>query len=393
MVAHTLTPPSTHRGDPDRLLAGSGARGIGLYALIWLAPVMIAATADSAITRADAAQIAGNIALYGGYWTLWALAMPFAYRAIAIFGNPHDVIGWLRLIGVNALLLVALTAVSNLYFLAYNSWIERDVSFSLASYWWRFTRDGGAFFVGVHFLKFTTLAVICLSIRQHRLRRREEDARVAAELKNRELGRELAQARLASLRGQLHPHFLFNALNCIAGLIENNRNADAYAAVADLAALLRKTLDATQREFVPLGEDVELARAYLRIAKLRFGDRISWSIDVDDRCARAATPPLLLQPLVENAIKHAVERSPAAVCIVIDAQRVGPSLVLRVADNGPGFAPGNVSGGSGLSNLRGRLTLHYGAAAQVNVEDAAPGARVCITIPYPASGLAEATAP
>jgi sensor histidine kinase YesM len=219
-------------------------------------------------------------------------------------------------------------------------------------------------------------------IRQHRLRQIEEDRRVEAELSNRQLGHDLANARLAALQSQLHPHFLFNALNCIAGLIETERNADAYAAVADLAALLRKTLDAAQNDRVSLQEDIDLAQSYLRIAKLRFGDRITWRIEANDDVSRALVPPLLLQPLVENAVKHAVEQSEQPVHIDIEVRRLGADVHLSVSDNGVGFPETPQGVGVGLANLRGRLDLLYGERGVLKVDGSAQGAHIRIAFPY-----------
>lgn len=372
-----------HRADPDRLLSSAGPRGLALYFSAWLAPVAISATANAAYASADVATLFQYIALYAGYWVQWAIAAPFTYRSLALFGRQAPPRDWWLLIASNAILLVTLIAAANLYFLTWNSFVAATETFSATGYWDRLNRTA-PLLVGVHLFKYGALILVCMLIRQNRLRQREEDKRVDAELTNQRLAHELANARLSTLQGQLHPHFLFNALNCIAGLIETERNADAYTAVADLAALLRKTLEAAQRERVPLQEDVDLSLAYLRIAKLRFGDRISWHIETDEAAISSMAPPLTLQPLVENAVKHAVERSDRPVHIEISITRLADNVLLQVADDGVGFAGGRRpdSMGVGLSNLRDRLSLLYGEHGVLTVQDTSPGARVRVVFPY-----------
>lgn len=373
------------RPDPDRLLSSAGPRGLALYGAAWLAPVVISATANAAYASADAPELFQYAALYAGYWVQWAIAAPLTYRALVRLDGDRTPRGWALVVAINGAILVSLIAAANLYFLTWNSFVANTETFNASGYWDRLNRTG-PLLVGVHVFKYGALLLICMLIRQNRLRQREEDKRVEAELTSQRLAHELANARLTALQSQLHPHFLFNALNCIAGLIETERNADAYAAVADLAALLRKTLDAAQRERVPLQEDIDLSLAYLRIAKLRFGERISWQIDADESAAASMAPPLTLQPLVENAVKHAVERSNNPVQIRIAIKRSGADVLVTVDDNGTGFGGSGLpaSMGVGLSNLRDRLSLLYGAHGNLAVADAKPGASVRVAFPYEA---------
>lgn len=372
-------PAARYRPDPERLLSRPGVRGWLYYGAAWLGLIVISASANAAYAGGDAPAFLQYVVLYGGYWVQWAVAAPLVYRTLGAFSAPRS---WALGLGLNALLLATLILTSNLYFHTWNSFAAHTETFGLDGYVGRL-RQSGALLIGVHVFKYAGLILISLLIRQHRLRQLEEDRRVAAELTNRRLAQELADARLATLQGQLHPHFLFNALNCIAGLIETGRNEDAYTAVADLAALLRRTLDAAQRERVALREDLELARAYLRIAKLRFGDRITWTVEADEGIAEALAPPLLLQPLVENAVKHAVEKSPQAVHIEISAKRAGADIHLVVSDNGAGFSDASLDGvGIGLSNLRDRLGLLYGQRGVLEVDRAEPGAHVHIHFPF-----------
>jgi sensor histidine kinase YesM len=370
--------------DPRRLI-DRDARAVATYFGVWLAAVMVSATANAALTDAGFRDWTGFALLYGGYWSLWAIATPLIYAVIARsrrLGGSAGALQFASHVGLLALLVLA----SNFYFLAYNAGVVGAVSFDSATYWGRFAGRGALLFVGVHLLKYAVIGLICTSILNQRKRRQEEQARVAAELESRSLAVQLADARLASLREQLHPHFLFNALNCIASLIEIRRNSDAYAAVSDLAKLLRQTLEMGRRRSVTLREDVEHARSYLRIAELRFGNHLSWRIEVDAACESLAVPPLLLQPLVENAVKHAANQSQVPVCITIGVQGRPEHAEITVSDDGPGFGTGSAdpSGiGIGLGNLRERLELAYGAGASLAVDSGAKGRGTVVRIIVP----------
>ena len=368
-------------GSDPRRLVDRDARSIATYAGAWVAAVFISATVNAVLVDAGAADWAQYLLLYGGYWSLWALATPLVYAVIA--GARRS--GATRL-AVHGGMLLLLVLASNLYFLAWNSTVAGVAGFDAAAYWSRFTGGRGVLFVGVHLLKYAVIGLVCTSIWQKRERQQEERARVAAELESRSLAVQLADARLANLREQLHPHFLFNALNCIASLIEIRRNSDAYAAVSDLATLLRQTLEMGRRETVTLREDVEHARSYLRIAELRFGSHLSWRIEVDGGCEALAVPPLLLQPLVENAVKHAANQSEVPVRISILARDGRDRVEIVVSDDGPGPAAAGAASpgtGIGLGNLRERLELMYGPAASLTVGAAVAGRGTAVRIVVP----------
>lgn len=376
-----LDRPLTATGpDPERLLASPSPRGWLSYALAWTAPVVISASANAALATPSLAVLAEYLLLYSGYWAQWALAAPLAYRLVARFAAPRRRLDRIASVAAQALLVLALISGANLYFHVWNSFAAHAETFGPEGLRLRLERTG-LILVGVHLFKYAVLVLICLLVRQGRLRRLEEDSRVATELANRQLARELSEARLTALQGQLNPHLLFNALNCIAGLIDAGRNGDAYAAVGDLATLLRRTLEAAQRELAPLREDLGLALAYLRIAKLRFGDRITWRFDVDEAAEVALAPALLLQPLVENAVKHAVERTERPIEIVVTAHCEPGIVRVGVWDNGPGFGDA-ASSGVGLANLKARLALLFGPQAAVQFGSQVGGASVRIVFPY-----------
>jgi two-component system LytT family sensor kinase len=170
---------------------------------------------------------------------------------------------------------------------------------------------------------------------------------------------QFAEARLLALKAQLQPHFLFNALNTVSVLMREDVDA-ADDVLVRLCAMLRKTLDSSEKHEVTLREELELVEAYLEIERIRFSNRFAFRIDVPDDALDARVPPLILQPLVENAVRHGIARRIAAGRIDVVAARRNGRLQLTVRDDGPGVAAG-ARDGIGLSNTRARLQEQYGA--------------------------------
>ena len=184
-----------------------------------------------------------------------------------------------------------------------------------------------------------------------------------------QLRAQLGEARLDALRAQLNPHFLFNTLNAVSALAERDPRG-VRRMIARLSELLRYTLDESTDQEVPLHREVELLGEYLELMQIRFQDKLEVSIEVDDDAREALVPNLLLQPIVENAIKHGVSRNTGAGSIRVQARRDGERLVLTVTDNGPG--PGEGEEGVGLRNTNARLRQMYGAAHRVTLRLASP---------------------
>jgi two-component system LytT family sensor kinase len=201
------------------------------------------------------------------------------------------------------------------------------------------------------------------------------------------LREQAVSARLDALRMELNPHFLFNALNSVAGLVREDRRRDAIAVLARLGELLRFTLDHGDDD-VPLRRELALVRRYLAIEAVRFGDRLTVDIRVDPAAEDAAFPPLLLQPLVENAIRHGIRRRPGPARLTVSASVAEGRLSVDVMDDGPGFTPG--ADGTpptdrravGLDNVRARLETRFGDLASLEILSAHPGARVRVRLPY-----------
>jgi LytS/YehU family sensor histidine kinase len=186
---------------------------------------------------------------------------------------------------------------------------------------------------------------------------------------------ETAQARLSSLESRLHPHFLFNTLNSIMALIPEDPKA-AERVTERLAALLRYSLDSTGHGTVPLEQEVKVATDYLEIEKLRFGDRLHYSINVPSHLMQAEVPPFSLQTLVENSVKYGGGE------IRVSAHNGNGLLLLRVWDSGSGF-PEDVPlpAGHGLRNLKERLDALWGSNAAVEFPREAGGTTVQISVP------------
>jgi two-component system, LytTR family, sensor kinase len=193
------------------------------------------------------------------------------------------------------------------------------------------------------------------------------------------LREELAVAQLSALRAQIQPHFLFNTLNAITALVRDQETKSALAMLARLSDLLRSVLTADSAHEIALDEEITFIQQYLGIMEVRFSDRLRVTWEVPDELRAARVPSFVLQPLVENAIRHGIAKRTDAGRIEIVARKSGDRLVLSVSDDGPG-PHGNGNGGVGLMNTRKRLEHLYGDATVV-LEPAKPGAVATITMP------------
>jgi hypothetical protein len=196
-------------------------------------------------------------------------------------------------------------------------------------------------------------------------RRRQEQEQVAQELRL-----QSSRSELKALRAQINPHFLFNALNAIASLIHTDP-ARADAAVEQLAEVFRYTLRRSEHEWAPLDQELAFARAYLDVEQARFGKRLTYAVHADDTVARAHVPSMLLQTLVENAVKHGISRLRRPGRIDVHASRTGGRVALEVRDTGPGLDlpdASNAAGESfGLRSVRDRLHGHFGDDASLDL--------------------------
>ena len=192
------------------------------------------------------------------------------------------------------------------------------------------------------------------------------------------------EAQLKMLRYQLNPHFLFNTLNAISTLILDNRNSVANSAVTGLSEFLRYTLDQDPMKKVTVAQEVDALNLYLEIEKLRFGQRLEIEFAIDETASTMLMPSLLLQPLIENAIKYAVSPSERGGKIRIGGHVTGGMLQLEVSDDGPGMVDCSrlTNGrGVGIRNTRERLQVLYNERGVVEVRNTEPGLRVALTFP------------
>ncbi len=202
------------------------------------------------------------------------------------------------------------------------------------------------------------------------------------------------EAQLKMLRYQLNPHFLFNTLNAISTLILDNQNRTANHAVMRLSEFLRYTLDQDPMKRVTLGQEIEALDLYLGTERLRFGERLRLEYAVEGPALDALLPSLLLQPLVENALKYAVSPREQGGMVRIEGRVRGEMLQVSVVDDGPGLdersRPAERRGGVGLRNTRERLAVLYGDSCRFAVLDGRPGLRIDMALPLEMAGREEA---
>jgi LytS/YehU family sensor histidine kinase len=226
---------------------------------------------------------------------------------------------------------------------------------------------------------FTSIVCLYYYFRKFRLAQAQELA--AAQLKTK-----LAEAQLENLRLQLQPHFLFNTLNTISSVMyEDVKAADQM--VTQLSDLLRLTLRASRTHEIPLGDELQITRLYLDLMQKRYEEKLRVHYAIDAALNETLVPQLILQPLLENSLRHGMKAGGEAIDIFIGAHRENGSLTLKISDNGTGFGshdPNSVLGrGVGLANIRDRLAQLYGRAQAFSIANrAAGGAEVTLRLPY-----------
>ncbi len=207
----------------------------------------------------------------------------------------------------------------------------------------------------------------------------------ASELAQSSLKTQLAQAQLRALKMQLHPHFLFNTLHSISSLVLEDP-AKANSMIALLGDFLRLTLESSDQQLVSLKEETEFLRCYLEIEQVRFGDRLTVALELEPQTLSVQVPHLILQPVVENAIQHAIARRATRGHINIKATRLNNLLRLEIRDNGPGITSYDAllrTEGVGLSNVRARLHQIYGSDFRFELKNARDGGlTVLMEIPF-----------
>jgi len=298
-----------------------------------------------------------------GAWSA-GLLFPFVARLARLF--PLDRRGWPARLPVHLLGVVAFSAVHTCIM-----WSSRTVIvpwFGLGAY------DYGD--MRVRFFMEFAIDVVGYAIMVGLVY--FSDRRV----RNAELEATLSQARLHNLRLQLQPHFLFNALNTISELMyEDPQTADGM--MASLCELLRSTLTESHAQEVPLQQELKFLGLYLNVMKLRFEDRLEVSMSIEPGAEHAMVPQLLLQPLLENAIRYGVDPESAKVRVALNARRAGELLEIQVRDHGPGAGAWPLREGVGLRNTSSRLAQLYGSAHRFGFNNCADGGfAVHLALPF-----------
>jgi hypothetical protein len=343
-------------------------------------------------------------------WLPWALATPGVMRLsvrapLRLRWPSRSSAGALRAWRLHAACWLALTAAASLWMAVtdhlLNPWNPQAAPAAVLKL---FLLDGYTWLVPGLFIYY------CIVMASRVL---EANERLAAQrAASADLARQLAQAQLDALRHQVEPHFLFNALNAIAGLVREHRDELAIETIARVSDFLRHTLHGATTQEVPLEEELHFAQMYLDIQKLRFGERLSLELDLQPAVGHALVPRLILQPLVENAIKHGISRRAQTGVVQLQVERTPAGLVISLYNDGPAITPGVLqaaandpaepepvasparpsrrSGSIGLQNVRERLRGLYGAEAALDVANVeGRGVRVTIRQPWreaPGSG-------
>ncbi len=216
----------------------------------------------------------------------------------------------------------------------------------------------------------------------HKSQLEEKIARLkAAELENEQLRRLESEARFNSLQAKLNPHFLFNTLNSLAALVYDDPQM-VEKSIVRLSELYRSVLSISNQTFISVEEELALIKDYLELEKLRFQDKMNYSIHYPENANNLKIPGLLIEPLVGNVIKHVIENQKETVNIKISIQVIKDFVHISVSDNGPGFKTSGISSGYGLTSIRERLKLLYGEDYNFDI-DIKPGKGTTVSIRIP----------
>jgi two-component system, LytTR family, sensor kinase len=302
---------------------------------------------------------------------LISLGLRYVYRPLIRRGTPLLV-----------LLVVAVVAsyVASLVWTAADNFLDYPVTVALGV---RDPAPRGPIrpFFGAVYNAFTMLAwsVLYIGIRYYAALQAERERSLKAEAV-------AHQAQLEALRYQINPHFLFNALNAVSTLVTEGRNDEASRMLARVSHFLRLTLTAPVRDEVALADEVDYVRQYLEIERVRFGERLRTEFDLAPDVWEAAVPAFVLQPLIENAVRHAIAPRESGGAITLEARRSGEMLQVSIVDDGPGVRDdpqGTGTGRIGLTNTRDRLRQLYGDRGRLQlVSVPGGGTRATIEIPF-----------
>jgi len=237
------------------------------------------------------------------------------------------------------------------------------------------SREGLGFFdhlaVLLEYHLYGMVVIYCFLVLTHQILAYADRYRRSERLAH-EMQESLVRSRMDLLRAQLQPHFLFNTLHTIGSLVRLGRKSEAVETIEEFGDLLRHTLEHGEEQMVPLREELAFLRKYLAVEERRFSDRLKVTWDVDREVLETMIPSLILQPLVENSIRHGVEPAAGEVRVRLTARRMGPRLEVLIRDDGAGLPPGWRMGdtkGRGIANVRQRLRYVYGDTHLFEIRD------------------------
>ena len=314
-----------HSSPLERNLWLKWAAIIGVWAFIgvvYTAPIYIEVRAEGMVHSAFKVFTWGILT-----WVAWAPFEP----AIVWFARHFSLVGgaWKRSLPVHIPAFLISSALHSAAAVAIVLTVKPWDNMGPTTFWPRFLSRMQSSFAG-DLLVYGGIVGVCYAIDYYRKFREREF--VATQLEA-----QLAQAQLDSLRMQLHPHFLFNTLNGIVSLVRDHKNDAAVSMLVGLSDLLRHALEHSDRQEVELNEEINFIKLYLSIQQMRFSDRLQVDFDIDPATSKALVPNLLLQPLLENALRHGIGRSADAGAIRVSSKRENGSLLITVSDNGAGL--------------------------------------------------------
>ena len=238
------------------------------------------------------------------------------------------------------------------------------------------------------FLTFSGFIAVSFAVDAYYKRRHDAQQATQLQLRAAELQSDLARAELAALRGQLHPHFLFNSFNALATLVRQGRNIEAVEIIAQLSALLRLAIDRSGLQEIPLEQEMDFIRRYLDIEQMRFGEKLRVAFVLEPAALGAAVANIVLQPLVENAIKHGISLRTTPGTVRVSAGRTGDRLQVEITNDGPEDpasvrrAPAGRKPGIGLANIRAQLDNLYGTDYRLELTTQ-PSGETIVTLNLP----------
>lgn len=308
-------------------------------------------------------------------WLPWMLATPLVLRLTRRYppAQWRQVSTWSVHVVACAAIGVVYSAWVALWEVSLNPWATMPGPGAFGQLW------SNRFYGGL--LSFAILYSLIVLAR-HMLDSRAQLARQQTETAR--LNEQLSKAQLNALRRQIEPHFLFNTLNAISGLVREKRNDAAVSMIARLSDFLRRVVQDSGRQQVPLAEELDFTQKYLEIQQARFAERLQFSLDVPAELLPAQVPSLILQPMVENAVKHGIAQRMQGGTISITASRNNGTLTLRVYNDGPSLPAEweKNEAGIGIANVRTRLQSLYGSTFELSLRNRRLGVEATVSVPF-----------